>query len=106
MPDDLLPPDPNAARRQLQADREDRPRSIVCSYCECTVARDGGVIRTSDRAKALNRQEDRIDALLTENTRLTTELTAAAAKIAEYDRAQREQSESGAGLSQRQGWAR
>jgi len=104
--ENLLPSDP-AARQARQQEREDRPRSITCGYCECVVARDGGVIRTSDRAKDLNRQEDRIDALKRQVAKLETELSEAIGKLAVVEAATRaSDEETGEGLAARHGWAR
>lgn len=48
----------------------------MCDFCGCTLAADGAVLRTSDRAKTLARVDERID-------RLTEDLAAAKADAQE-----------------------
>jgi len=54
---------------------------ITCGYCDCQLAADGGVLRTSDRVKALNKQEERIDALKADLARLEGELVTARGEL-------------------------
>lgn len=84
-PDDLLPP-PAPAPAPVPAAPPSSARRITCDFCGCQVAPDGGVLRTSDRARALRDLEDDLTAeraalaaSAAEVARLTEELRAAAA---------------------------
>jgi uncharacterized small protein (DUF1192 family) len=77
---DKLSNDPNIPPGAPAVLPEPRPtpgRKITCAYCECVLADDGGVLRTSERVKALNKQEERIETLKSEIERLERDLTAA-----------------------------
>lgn len=73
-------PDPNAPPAQVETPPAVVPAArrggIECAFCECQIAPDGGVIKTSERARALAKAEDTIAAL-------KSQLDAANAKIRE-----------------------
>lgn len=75
-----LPPAPVAPPARTDGGN-DRPKSVVCDFCQCRVARDGGVLETSDRAREYRRSEDRIDALKSDVARLEAELATAHALV-------------------------
>lgn len=80
MADPNIPPSgaPAAVIEQPQPSN----RKITCGYCECVIASDGGVLRTSERVKALNAQEDRIEKLKLQLAQLETDLGTARAELA------------------------
>lgn len=57
MPDDpvINPPRPDPPEPEPS-----RKRRIRCDFCECELAADGGVLRTSEKAKQLERAEKEI----------------------------------------------
>lgn len=59
MPDDPIinPPKPEPEPEPS------RKRRIRCDFCECELASDGGVLRTSEKAKLLERAEREINDL-------------------------------------------
>jgi hypothetical protein len=61
--EDLLPPNNPPAPSPVPARQ---PSRIVCDCCGCSLALDGGVLKTSDRAKGYNTLQDRLDAALSE----------------------------------------
>lgn len=81
MPDPNIPPS-GAPAAVIEQPSQPSNRKITCGYCECVLALDGGVLRTSERVKALNAQEDRIEKLKLQLAQLETDLTAARAEVA------------------------
>lgn len=74
---------PGAAAVAAAAAVEPAPaRHVKCAYCECVLAADGGVIRTSERVRALNKQEDRIEQLRIDLAKVEGDLTTARAELA------------------------
>lgn len=74
-----LPPAPVAP--PVRNDEDKRPKSVICDFCGCRLARDGGVLETGDKAKEYRRAEDRIDALQADVARLEGELATAHALV-------------------------
>lgn len=58
-----------------------RTTKLTCGYCDCVLAEDGGVLRISDRVKQLNRQEETIENMRADVTRLQSELATATAEL-------------------------
>lgn len=78
MPETLLPSGTGTGneRPPRERDRDREPRRVVCGYCESTLAHNGDVLRTSDRVKALNRLEERIEKQDAQIAKLTEEVAA------------------------------
>jgi hypothetical protein len=70
MANELLPPEPP------EPPPSSRRSAIVCEFCECKLTASGDILKMSDRAKALRKQEDTIDGLTADVQRLTSELAA------------------------------
>lgn len=90
---ELLPGNPPPAPAPAPAPAPVRPSRITCDYCQCSLAADGGVLVTSDRAKDLNRLEERIEVLTREISghqatiqALTTERDEARSALAAIER--------------------
>lgn len=63
-PSDVMPnpegPPANAPVNEPPAVPPARRGGIECAFCECQIAPDGGVLKTSDRARALAKSADTI----------------------------------------------
>lgn len=74
---------PEAATAVATATAEaPKPSKVRCDYCECQLGADGGVLRVSERAKELNRQDERIENLKRDISKLQGELDTAKADLA------------------------
>lgn len=74
---------PNTPPAPAPAAAVERSHNVTCGYCECRLAADGGVLRISERVKALNKQEERIEQLRSDVTKLQADLDAANTALAE-----------------------
>ena len=72
-PETLLPTGTGPEVRRERTERTE-PRRVVCGYCESTLAANGDVLRTSDRVKALNKLEEKIEKLEGQIAKLTYEV--------------------------------
>jgi len=61
--------------------RSTAARKITCGYCDCVLADDGGVLRSSERVKALNKQEETIEKLRSDLTKAQDALTTVQAEL-------------------------
>lgn len=65
-----------------------RPKNVVCDFCGCKLAMDGGVLQTGDRARRLAASEDSIDAKDAEITSLRSQLQTAREELSALKAAQ------------------
>ncbi len=47
---------------------------VICQFCDCRLLRDGSVLKTSARARALQKSEEIIDELKRDNAELRRQL--------------------------------
>lgn len=73
-PETLLPSGTGTGAEPRRQREHSEPRRVVCGYCESTLAANGDVLRTSDRVKALNKLEEKIEKLEGQIAKLTSEV--------------------------------
>lgn len=47
--------------------REERPKSVTCEFCECVLFASGEVKKKSDKAKAMEKAQDKLEAIEAES---------------------------------------
>lgn len=90
MPNDLLPPDPAPAPAPMPGPVPEPVRGgasrITCSFCACTLAPSGDVLKMSPEAKAFRDADDSIDSLKVDLQQAAADLAAAHQTIASLER--------------------
>jgi hypothetical protein len=80
--DELIPPvDP--APSPLGAPEPRRSASVVCEFCECQLAPDGGVMKMSENARGTVKLKDRLASVAADLEAAHADLARAQAEIAQ-----------------------
>lgn len=93
-----ITPVPESSPAPVAAEHPASTRRVRCEFCQCELAADGGVLKTSQRAREFRDVDDNlaralsdVQAARSEITRLTAELQTANARIGQLsDDLQRE----------------
>jgi hypothetical protein len=81
--DPILPPsDPAPDNAPIQPRRRE---PIVCEFCECRLTPSGDVLKKSDKARAIDRQSEKIEDLESKLAGAVSDVHDANAKIAELE---------------------
>lgn len=81
-----MPTDPNlpADPTEIPPPPPPKPRTLIqCEYCECSLTPAGDCFRMSERAKAINKQEQRIEELRDQLTQAQAALSTAQNELTE-----------------------
>lgn len=85
------PPSPEPAAAPVPS--TNRPKHVICDFCQCKLAMDGGVLETGQRARRLAAGEDKTEALNAEIESLRSQLGTAREQLADRERMLREDAE-------------